>query len=274
MTAVIYGGMMLLENQLIYFPTKYPDGLWELDSVALNSGCEVDDHYFMTSDGVKLHSWQCVPMHSEGMTDDMVILWFHGNAGNLSHRADLMLRLAKTPARIFIVGYRGYGKSEGKPSEEGLYRDARAAWDYLVKELNVPPKRIVIFGISLGGAVAVNLASEVKPAGLIVQSSFTSIPDMASHHYPFVPKALVRTKMDSLSKIQGVKAPMLFIHSEADSVAPYKFGRRLYEAAPEPKRFYTVEGADHNETWAVGGHAYFAAIRDFLSYAKQRAAHF
>jgi fermentation-respiration switch protein FrsA (DUF1100 family) len=184
-----------------------------------------------------------------------------------------MFRLAKTPARIFIVGYRGYGRSEGKPSEHGLYLDARAAWDYLVDELRVPPNRIVIFGISLGGAVAVNLASEVKPAGLIVQSSFTSVPDMAARHYPFVPKALVRTKMDSLSKIGDVRAPILFIHSTGDSVAPYEFGQKLYDAAPDPKRFFTVKGAGHDDTWAVGGHAYFAAIRDFLSYAKQHASY-
>jgi fermentation-respiration switch protein FrsA (DUF1100 family) len=213
----------------------------------------------------------CTPRHAEGITGDMVLLWFHGNAGNLSHRTQLMFLLADTPARVFIMDYRGYGRSEGKPSEEGLYLDARAAWQYLVGERRVSPDRIVLFGKSLGGAVAVDLATEVDPAGVIIQSSFTSVPDMAARHFPFVPKALIRTKMDSLSKIPDVTAPKLFIHSTADEVAPFELGRRLYEAAPEPKRFHQVDGAAHNDTWAVGGRGYFAAIRDFVFYCRQRA---
>ena len=267
----IVGGVMIFEDQMIYFPTRYPDGLWELGAVTSNSGCTLEDCFFSTSDGLRLHGWRCRPAHAEGITGDMVLLWFHGNAGNLSHRSDLMFRLAMTPAQVFIVDYRGYGRSEGKPSERGLYLDARAAWRYLVEERRVPPNRIVLFGKSLGGAVAIDLATEVEPAGLIVQSAFTSIPDMAARHFPFVPRALLRTRMDSLSKIGDVEVPKLFIHSDADEVAPYELGRRLYEAAPKPKRFYTVEGAGHNDTYVVGGHGYYAAIRDFVGYCRQRA---
>jgi len=265
-------GAMILENQLIYFPTRYPDGLWDPDAVTANSGCTIEDHFFAASDGVKLHGWLCRPMHAEGLTGDMVLLLFHGNAGNLSHRADLLFRLAMTPAQVFIVDYRGYGRSDGKPSENGLYLDARAAWNHLVRERSVSPDRIVLFGKSLGGAVAIDLATEVVPAGLIVQSSFTSVPDMAARHFPFVPKALIRTRMDSLSKIGGIKVPKLFIHSSADEVVPFEQGRRLYEAASEPKRFHTVDGAGHNETWVVGGLAYNAAIREFVGYCAQRRA--
>lgn len=269
--AIIFFGAMILEEQLIYFPTRYPDGLWDTDAVALNSGCTIADCSFEAADGVRLHGWMCTPSHAEGITGDMVLLWFHGNAGNLSHRADLLIRLAQIPARVFIIDYRGYGRSEGKPSEKGLYLDGRAGWRYLVEERGVSPDRIVIFGKSLGGAVAVDLATEVKPAGLIVQSSFTSIPDMAARHFAFVPKALIRTRMDSLSKIVDVRAPKLFIHSTADEIAPFELGRRLYEAAPEPKRFHTVEGAGHNDTWIVGGQGYFAAIRSFVAYCRQRS---
>ncbi len=265
-------GAMILENQLIYFPTRYPEGLWDPKAVTANSGCTIEDQFFLTSDGLKLHGWLCRPMHAEGLTGDMVLLVFHGNAGNLSQRAELLFRLAMTPAQVFIIDYRGYGRSEGKPTEKGLYLDARAAWDHLVGKRSFSPDQIVLFGKSLGGAVAVDLATEVKPAGLIVQSSFTSVPDMAAVHFPFVPKALIRTRMDSLSKIGGIKVPKLLIHSSADEVVPFEMGRRLYEAASEPKRFFAVEGAGHNETLVVGGHAYNAAIRDFVSYCAQRRA--
>ncbi len=263
-------GSMILENQLIYFPTRYPDGLWDPKAVTANSGCTIEDQFFTASDGTRLHGWLCRPMHAEGQTGDMVLLWFHGNAGNLSHRADLMFRLAMTPVQVFIVDYRGYGRSEGRPSEKGLYLDSRAAWDHLVREKRVSPDRIILFGKSLGGAVAVDLATEVKPAGLIIQSSFTSVPDMAAVHFPFVPGALIRTRMDSLSKIVDVKVPKLIIHSTSDEVIPFEHGRRLYEAAPEPKRFHAVDGAGHNDTWVVGGHAYFGAIREFVTYCAER----
>jgi len=194
----------------------------------------------------------------------MVLLWFHGNAGNLAHRSDLMLELARLPAQIFIVGYRGYGRSEGRPTEKGLYRDARAAWRYLRDQGGVEADHIVILGKSLGSAVAVDLAVEVKPAGLIVESGFSSIPEMAAHHYPFVPRWLVRTKMDSLSKIGRVHCPIMVIHSPADEIVPYEHGRRLFEAAGGDKRFLEIPGAHHNELWLVGGADYLRALREFL----------
>jgi len=262
---------MFLERQMIYFPTRYPDGLWALEDVTRHSGCTLEDCFFGTEDGFRLHAWWCRPAHAEGVTADMVLLWFHGNAGNLSHRADLMLRLAKSPAQVFIVDYRGYGRSEGRPSEKGLYLDAEAAWRYLTNERKVAPGRIVLLGDSLGAAVAVDLATRVEAAGLIVQSGFTSVPDMAAAHFPFVPRALIRTKMDSLGKIQKVQGPKLFIHSPQDEVVPYELGRRLYEAAGEPKRFLDIPGASHNDMDVVGGHVYFDAFARFLAQCRQRA---
>ena len=255
--------MVVFEESLIFFPTRYPDGEWDVGVAARGTGCVIEDWWYEAEDGVRLHSWWV--RRREG-GDDPVVLFFHGNAGNLSHRAELAIELCeRVPARVVLAGYRGYGRSEGSPSEDGLYRDARAAWEVLTGKHGVPPERIVIYGKSLGGAVAVDLAAAVGPAGLIVESSFTSVPDMARRHYPFVPRGVIRTRMDSLSKIGGVRCPKLFVHSTGDEVVPFELGRRLYEAAPEPKRFYEIAGAGHNETRMVGGDAHLDALRDFIN---------
>lgn len=255
--------MALFERSLIFFPTRYPDGMWDTDVAARGSGCAIDDHFFSAADGTRLHGWWCRRL--DAGPGDPVLLFFHGNAGNLSHRADLLIELAtRTPASVFIVGYRGYGRSEGRPKETGLYLDARAAWQYLTGERGVAADRIVIFGKSLGGGVAVDLAMEAPAAGLIVESSFTSIPDMAGAHYPFVPRFLIRTQMNSVVKVAFIKMPKLFIHSKDDRVVPYRLGRELFDAASEPKRFHEVVGAGHNETWLIGGVAYFEALSEFI----------
>lgn len=265
--ATIVLTMVIFEGAMIFFPDPYPSGQWDVAEVARGSGTTVRDCSFTASDGTDLHGWWCEPARSTGAgasTAEMVLLWFHGNAGNLAHRADLMLELARIPVSVFIVDYRGYGRSAGRPGERGLYRDARAAWRYLREEERVDADRIVILGKSLGGAVAVDLATEVKPAGLIVESSFASVPAMAAEHYPFIPRWLIRTRLDSLSKIGGVDCPVMVIHSRADEIVPYEHGRLLFDAAPADKRFYEVENAGHNELWLVGGEEYFSALRGFL----------
>lgn len=264
--------IMIFEDSLIYFPSKYPDGLWQVQATCAREDetfPRIDDCHFNTADGVTLHGWFCTPVHcargaASPVATEMVLLWLHGNAGNISYRYDMIRGMMGLAVQIFIIDYRGYGKSDGKPSESGLYLDARAAWDYLVGERGVPPNRIVIFGKSLGGTPAIDLASKVSPAGLIVQSSFTSAADMAALVLPFVPRVLLHTKMDSISKIGTVRCPKLFIHSRADEVVPFELGRRLFEAAPEPKGFYEVKGAAHNSTYIVGGKAYLDALRMFL----------
>lgn len=263
--------VMFFEDKFIYYPAKYPEGDWRIEPVAREGEIipAIEDTYFQTSDQVKLHGWFCSPQKKIGgaferVPSAMTLLWFHGNAGNLSHRYDMLRDLIKLPAQIFIIDYRGYGRSEGAPSEEGLYTDARAAWDYLTAERGIAAERIIIFGKSLGGAAAVDLASRVEAAGLIVQSSFTSAADMAAQIMPFIPRALIKTKMDSINKIASVRCAKLFIHSPADEVVPYELGRRLFEAAPEPKQFYEVKGASHNDTWLVGGKDYFEALRAFV----------
>jgi hypothetical protein len=199
----------------------------------------------------------------------MVLLWFHGNAGNISYRLDMIRMLAAIPVEIFIVDYRGYGRSEGTPTEAGLYLDARAAWNYLAGERATAPERIIIFGKSLGGAVAVDLASQleseqIEPAGLIVQSSFTSAADVAAEVLPIFPRMFLHTRMDSINKIKRIRSRKLFIHSRADEVIPFTLGYKLYEAAPEPKEFYEVRGAPHNSTYIVGGKSYLDRLRSFV----------
>jgi fermentation-respiration switch protein FrsA (DUF1100 family) len=263
---------VLLEEKLIYFPEKHPGGLWGVEMAPGRAGepfPRVEECWFPAEDGVRLHGWFCTPYRTrcdaqDSVPTDWVLLWFHGNAGNITHRYDMILTLMRLPARVFIVDYRGYGKSEGTPSEEGLYRDGKGAWDYLVGERKIPARQIVLFGKSLGGAVAVDLATRVSPGGLIVQSSFTSIPDMARSLIPFFPRFLLRHRMESIEKIPRVSCPKLFVHSPSDEIVPYEQGRRLYEAASQPKHFHTVEGASHNDTYLVGGESYLVALRRFL----------
>ncbi len=257
--------MVVFEKSLIFFPSRYPDGFWDTNQLTERIGVMVSDHFFEAEDGTRLHAWLVEPP-ADAKTR-ATVLFFHGNAGNLSHRIEFLEQLARLPANVFVVGYRGYGRSEGSPSEKGLYQDARAAWQYLTDECGRDQESMVIFGKSLGGAVAVDLATEVHLAGLIVESSFTSVPDMASRHYPIVPKFIIRTKLNSLAKVPEIQCPKLFIHSKSDEIVPFELGWQLYEAASEPKTFYEVVGANHNNTWLVGGDAYFDALHRFIENA-------
>ncbi|HJR08814.1 MAG TPA: alpha/beta hydrolase [Pyrinomonadaceae bacterium] len=269
------GYVMLFEDSFIYFPAKYPEGIWTREQPRRAREGEivprVEDVQLAASDGVKLHGWFCTPVVGraggtlESVETNRTLLFLHGNAGNISHRYDIIEGLVKLPVNVFIVDYRGYGKSEGSPSEQGLYADARAAWDYLTTARGIPSANIVIFGESLGGAVAIDLASKVQACGLIVQSSFTSIADMAAEVLPMVPRFMIRTKMDSLSKIADVSCPKLFVHSEADDIIPYKLGRRLFDAAHAPKQFYDIKNAPHNLTFDLGGAAFYEELRNFIN---------
>ena len=157
--------IMAFEDKLIYFPAKYPEGSWAIGETHPGEGevvPRIEDCHFSTSDGVNLHGWFCTPLRGEGgqhvaVAAEMVVLWFHGNAGNISYRYDMIRAMMELSAHVFIIDYRGYGKSEGKPTERGLYLDARAAWDYLTRERRIEPSRIVILGKSLGGVPAIDL---------------------------------------------------------------------------------------------------------------------
>ena len=247
----------LLDRYFVFFPDR------EIHRTPGDVGLRYEDVFFTTSDGVRLHGW-FIP--SDG---DTTLVWLHGNAGNISHRVDNLLMVNRMlGVNVLIVDYRGYGRSEGAPSEKGLYRDAEAALAYLSSRPQTADDRLVFFGRSLGAAVAVELATRVEPHALILESPFTSVREMAKLSYPFIPGPLltlpVRSRFDSLAKIGGVQAPVMVLHGDMDDIVPIDIARRLYDAANVPKRFYTIEGAGHNDTYAVGGAAYFDALKAFI----------
>lgn len=241
-----------IERSLIYYPVR------RLESNPRAHGLHYEDVAFQADDGVWLHGW-LVP----GRTP-WTLLWAHGNAGNISHRLENIKefhdRLGLT---VFIFDYRGYGRSEGRPSEEGLYRDARAALATLHARGDLDPERMIYFGRSLGAAVAVELALHRPPAGLILESPFLSVPAMANRTLPGL-GYLFRTRYDSLAKIGRLRVPLFILHGDQDEVVPFVHGRRLFEAAPEPKTFYAIPGAHHNDSYIVGGEPYWRAWREFL----------
>jgi uncharacterized protein len=240
----------MLQEDFIFYPDNYfigdPAG-W---------GMPFEDVIFPTADGLKLHGW-FVP--GKG---DITLLWCHGNAGNISYRLDnLKLINQRLGVNIFLFDYRGYGLSQGKPTEEGTYLDAEAALEYLNSRTDIDAKAIVIFGRSLGGAVAVDLASKHPCLGLILESTFSSVGAL----FPGLVADVLPIEYGSISKIGSIKAPLLMLHGDIDEVVPYASGQELFEAANEPKRFYTIVGAGHNDTYITGGEDYIAVLGRFIA---------
>lgn len=224
------------EKRGIYFPTR------KLESTPEEIGLEFEDVYFFSSDGIRLNGWY-IPARESRAT----VLFCHGNAGNISHRIEIIEMFSRLGLDVFIYDYRGYGKSQGSPNEEGLYIDAQAAYKYLLDKRNLNEKSIVIYGKSLGGNIAIELCSKVRPAALITDSAFTSAMDMGKKLFPFIPiRWFISVKYDALSRIKEITIPKLIIHSEDDEIIPFQHGKRLYEASPEPKEFYPMRGG-HNE---------------------------
>lgn len=249
----------LLDRYLVYFPTR------ELAGTPADVGLEFEDVFFSASDGVGLHGW-FVPANS-----DITLVYFHGNGGNIGHRVDIVLMLhERLGANVFIFDYRGYGRSEGSPSERGFYLDAEAALGYLGSRQDIAQSRLVFYGHSIGAAVAVEMAASQQAYAVILESPFTSVKAMARRAYPLLsrvvpPGLVVRSRYDSLSKIKNVRSPVLVLHGDRDEIAPFEMGRELFEAANEPKRFYIIKGANHNDTHLAGGAAYYEAIKGFIS---------
>ncbi len=243
---------MLFENSLIYYPDRHPVGEWN------PPGLTFEDAYFESKDGTRIHGWYCPSPNPRA-----VVLFAHGNAGNLSHRWPLMRMWQKRfGVTIMMFDYRGYGRSEGSPHEAGLLSDARAARKWLSEHANIPQQDIVLVAESLGGGVMVDLAASDGARGLILENTFTSIPDVAAHHMPWLPvRLLLRTRFDSVNKIKSYQGPLLQVHGNADQIVPYELGKRLFETANEPKRLVTVELGDHNDPPTE---AYLTAIDEFL----------
>ena len=227
-------------------------------------GLHYEEVWFETSDGVELHGW-FVPAPPEAKRP-ACLLWFHGNAGNISHRLENLSMLhSRVGCSVFIFDYREYGRSAGEISKAGTFLDAEASYEAAVGRLAVEPGRLVLFGRSLGTALAVHLAVHRDSAGAILEAAFTSTADMQALYGAFLPPpAPGAVVYDSLSQIERVRVPLLFIHGQRDSVIPPGMGRALYEKASSKKSLYMVEGADHNDTYWTGGEAYFRAVADFI----------
>jgi fermentation-respiration switch protein FrsA (DUF1100 family) len=247
--------VLFFEEKFIYFPYR------KLDLTPAELGLRFEDVSLNAADGTRLHAWYLPVPHSR-----FCILVCHGNGGNISHRLDRVLHMrSKLQADVFLFDYRGYGKSQGSPNEEGTYQDGRAALEFLLDGRNIPATRVILFGESLGAAVAVQLALEYQAGALVLESPFSSIPDMARAVYPFLPVGrFLRTRYDNLAKIPDIGEPLLVFHGTRDRTVPFEQGRRLFEAAREPKRFHAIEGAGHNDTFFVGGEAYWAEWQEFL----------
>ncbi len=239
-----------IESRSIFFPMK------GTTTTPKDIGLAYEDVTF-ESDGYKLHAWFVPRDRAKGM-----VLFFHGNAGNIGHRLDKLHILNELGLETLIIDYRGYGQSEGRASEKGLTHDADAAYVYLTKTKGVSTDRIILYGESLGGAVAVDLAERKPVAALITEGAFTSIPAMVRASLPFVPTFTLALRFDSLSKIERVSARKLFIHSVDDEIVPYPMGEALYDRAKEPKEFLRLRGG-HNTAFFDSVEIYTEGLRRF-----------
>jgi uncharacterized protein len=237
---------MIFEDRLIYFPTK--------GGVGPSPGEEV---WLTAADGVKIHGWY-LPHPQARAT----ILHLHGNAGNLEDRRDLVRNLRDLSVNVMAIDYRGYGKSEGSPNEQGLYKDARAAYDWLLTKTTAD--KVVVHGESVGGGPACELAATAPCGALIVQSAFTCAPDMTPRVVPWFPKALVRTKFDNREKVARIKIPKLFIHSRKDEIIPFDMAESLFAAAVEPKECEWFSTAGHNDLTISQPKKYYSRLAKFL----------
>lgn len=254
---VLFAALVYVMQERMLFLPGIPGRAIEVTPLEL--GLEYEDVNFETDDGVSLHGWYVSAPAPRG-----TVLFFHGNAGNVSHRLDSIAIFHALGLDVFIIDYRGYGQSQGEASEDGTYRDAEAAWRYLTADRRIDPGRIVIFGRSLGGAVAARLATAVEPAAVIIESSFTSAADVASRLYPFLPvRFLLRLEYPVADNLERSSSPVLIVHSRGDEIIPFGMGRALYDAAPQPKAFLELEG-DHNTAFLIDRDHYLRGLRMFL----------
>jgi len=241
------------EKGIVFFPDPY------LVGTPADYGLKFEEVWFEAADGVKLHGWW-VPRAGAP-----VLVWFHGNAGNISHRLEnIRLLHDKVGVQVFIFDYREYGLSQGRISREGTFRDAAGAYRYVTETRGVPGPEIVLFGRSLGTALATDLAAQAPCRCLILESAFTNSAEMAKLMAPFLFDWRPAVPYDNLGKIDKVKAPVLIIHGSEDEIIPVEMGRRVAAAAPDPKELYIIPGAHHNDTYVVGDKAYFEHLKAFI----------
>jgi len=241
------------QSRLIYFPSR---DVW---ATPAQVGLDFEDLMLPCADGVRIHAWY-VPAPGARRS----VIFAHGNAGNLADRLDTIKMLHDSGLNVLAFDYRGYGHSEGAPSEQGTYRDGEAAWQFLTTRRGVAPKDIVLFGRSLGGAIMIDLAARHEPGVLVVESTFTSLADVGRLHYPLLPvRWLLSYRYDSRSKVGGIACPKLFLHGRDDTLIPLSIGRALFDAAGEPKKFIETPG-EHNDSGVMYAPEYVERFREFL----------
>ena len=246
--------LFLRQSAMIYYPSR------SMEDSPKRIGLAYEDVRLSTTDGETLGAWYVPATNPRG-----TILMCHGNGGNISHRVDAVKFFHDLGLDVLIFDYRGYGSSTGRPSEAGTYRDALAAWHYLAAERGVPAARLVVFGRSLGGAVAAWLAKQERPAGLVLEASFTSVPDLAAKLYPYLPvRLLCRFRYNTREYVRGARCPVLVAHSPDDDLIPFRHGRALFRAAPEPRIFVEISGG-HNDGEVTFSDAYRLRLDAFLS---------
>lgn len=251
---LLNGWMYLQQPGMTFYPQR------ELTATPADWGLVYEEVGLTTADGVALHGWY-IP-HTQAKR---VLLFLHGNGGNISHRGDSIAIFHRLGLNVFIIDYRGYGRSEGTPSEKGLYEDAATAWRYLTEQRGIAATDIVIFGRSLGGAVAAQLAAQVGPGALILESTLSSARDFAETVFPLLSRLVVmRYGWDTAARVAQVRSPMLVLHSPEDEIMPYRLGEMVYQSGREPKRFIALRG-DHNGGFLQSQPRYEQALADFLA---------
>ncbi len=258
--AVGYGLLVtlvyLMQGRMLYLPDMPGRAL---DLTPADVGLDYEDVWIDTADGVRLHGWY-VPGYSS-----RVLLFFHGNAGNISHRLESLQQFRSLGLSTLIVDYRGYGQSKGRPTENGLYIDAEAAWKYLTRTRGLEPQSIILFGRSLGGSVAAWLAARKRPLALIVESSFTSVPDVAGEIYPWLPvRWLSRLRHATRDYVASANCPVLVVHSRDDEIIPFHHGEAIFDAAPQPKSLLVLSGG-HNDAFILDSKNYLDGLSSFLA---------
>lgn len=241
-----------IERRSIYFPMK------DVISNPASVGLPYEEVYFDTPDNKRLNGWYIANSKAKS-----TLLFCHGNAGNISHRLEKISIFYNLGLNIFIFDYRGYGKSFGVPSESGLYLDADAAYNYLTRKIGISKPGLIIYGESIGGAVAIDLARKRSVSALITEETFTSIKDMSGMAYPFLPYFIFSSRFDAISKIRNVSCPKLMIHSIDDEIVPFHLGEKLYDAARPPKKFLKLRGG-HNTAFLESEEQFREGIKSFL----------
>ena len=260
LAAVTYGAfclfLFLVQSKLLYYP-DLPSR--KLTASPVDIGLDYSPVTIKTSDGVKIHGWFVAAQPEKG-----TLLFFHGNAGNISHRLDSIKIFHELGLSTLIIDYRGYGQSQGVISEQGSYLDAEAAWDYLTQTRKIPAPQIIVFGRSLGAAIAAHIAANHLPGALILESAFTSVPDMAARLYPVLPvRLLSRFQYNTKKMLRSVSCPVLIIHSPDDEIIPFENGLQLYDSARQPKELLRISGG-HNEGFLVSSSRYSDGLSKFI----------